>query len=259
MSAVFEAQAAMQRWLMHGDAGVAALVGEDGRDARLRIYADAYRLRLIEVLGNDYPVLRAWLGEAAFAGLAAGYLHAHPSRYRSVRHFGRDFAAWLDAQDGAGAAGLAAFEWAQGEAFDAADAPALGTDAVAALPAEAWPDLRLRLQPSMRLLRLPRAVPALVEAHGAGRPLPRSAGGEVADWLLWRRDFDVHWRRLEADEAALLAMARDGATFAELCLRLAAGAAAAGAALRAASLLKGWFAEGLVRAVDAAANPPTSD
>ena len=61
------------------------------RDARLAIYRDAYRLRLIEVLGNDYDVLHAYLGDELFDALAGEYVAAHPSTFRNVRWFGGQF------------------------------------------------------------------------------------------------------------------------------------------------------------------------
>ncbi len=260
--ALFRQQAALQQWLLHGDTAILAEVqGGDRRDDRLRIYANAYRLRLHEVLGNDFPVLRAWIGEAAFAALADEYLRAYPSRHPSVRHFGRHFAAWLQRCNTApGQADLARFEWAQGEVFDAADAPVLAMDALARLPPTAWPVLRLRLLPALRLLRLPSAVPARIVAHGEGRPLQTAyTGDDIGDWLLWRRGLQIHWRRLETDEAELLALAQAGATFPRLCARLAGDLPEAEAALRAAGLLKRWFADGLVAAIEPAGEPTTSD
>ncbi|GAB2510856.1 hypothetical protein GCM10027084_27500 [Pseudoxanthomonas sangjuensis] len=255
-SALFERQAALQRWLMHGEAGVAAQLPAERRDARLRIYADAYRLRLADVLAHDFPVLHAWIGEDAFGELAESYLRAHPSRHPSVRHFGRHFAAWLREREGTapGWAELAEFEWLQGEVFDAVDAPVASIEDAARLPPAAWPSLRLQLQPAMRLRALPAAIPALVEAHNAGRPLPPFAAGEIADWLLWRRGFEVFWRRPEPGEAGLLALARDGAGFAELCERLGDDLPETDAALRAAGLLKRWLADGLVAALQT--DPP---
>ena len=37
-----------------------------GAPTRLAIYYDAYRLRLIEALDGNYPVLHGWLGDEEF-------------------------------------------------------------------------------------------------------------------------------------------------------------------------------------------------
>jgi len=54
---------------------------------------------LIEVLGNDYEVLHAYLGDGLFDTLAGDYIAAHPSTFRNVRWFGGKlalpFGLWL--------------------------------------------------------------------------------------------------------------------------------------------------------------------
>lgn len=247
-------QSAMQSWLLHGDAGVAHDIDATGlhagiRDDRLRLYADAYRLRLCDVLGNDFPTTRSVLGESAFETLALGYLQAHPSTQPSVRHFGHAFPGWLAQRHGLPRAlpGLARFEWVQGLVFDAAEAGALAIEHVASLPAEDWPALRLRLRPSVRLLPLACNAPTLVEARARQRPLPRLRATAPSHWLLWREAGDVHWRRLDADEAQALCAIAAGECFARLCERLDA-LHGSGGALRAASLLKRWLADGLLAA-----------
>ena len=57
--------------------------GDRTASDRLSVYANAYFARLIECLGESFPVLQRALGDEAFAGLAADYLVAHPS---STKH-----------------------------------------------------------------------------------------------------------------------------------------------------------------------------
>lgn len=251
MTALAATQAAMHGWLLHADRAVAAQVEGPWVAHRLRIHADAYRLRLIEVLANDFPVTEAVLGEDRFDAVALGYLQAHPSTHPSLRHFGQGFADWLQhhAPRPHGLHELARFEWAQGEVFDGADAEAITLDAIASLPAEAWPMLRLHMQPSVRLLALSCNASALIEAHAQDRPLPALRRMAKACWLLWRVHGDVHWRRLDADEAALLRAVADGETFGQLCER-ATDFLSDDGPLRAVSLLKRWLADGLLATND---------
>ncbi|SEM47875.1 hypothetical protein SAMN05428989_3957 [Pseudoxanthomonas sp. GM95] len=263
MSAVLaRRQTALQAWLRSGDAAVRTHVATPPQvqaDAatRLRIYADGYRLRLIEVLADDFPVLAQRLGAERFHALAGDYLEDHPSTQPSVRHLGHAFADWLSQQHGSEVEvwELARFEWAQGEVFDAADAQAIALAEVAALPVEAWPTLQLSFQPALRALHLHTAVPALVMAHAADAPLPDRLAPDPAHWLLWRQDFDVHWRRLPEDEAHALQHMRDGGHFEALCAQLEA-AHGPDAPLRAVGLFKRWIHDGLVTALQAA--PPTT-
>ncbi|MDG2523960.1 DNA-binding domain-containing protein [Stenotrophomonas sp. HITSZ_GD] len=241
-------QAAMQAWLLHAAPGMAARIagGSDvDRAHRLRIYADAYRLRLLQVLAEDYPVLRKAVGGDAFDRLCTGYLSAHPSRHPSVRWLGAGLPDWLH---GAGQpearVALARFEWAQGELFDAADALPCDEAALRTLQPEAWPSLRLELIPALRLHadigNAPDRAAAVAEGHA-----PARWRRHRVTWLLWRQHWDVHWRALPADEARALACVSAGGRFADWCGELAGPQPA----LRAAGLLKRWLADGLIIAV----------
>lgn len=69
--------------------------GALGPAARLGIYADMYRARLVDVLREDFPRVLAIVGDEGFHALACRYLARHPSLDPSVRHVGRDFAGFL--------------------------------------------------------------------------------------------------------------------------------------------------------------------
>ncbi|MEO8009940.1 MAG: DNA-binding domain-containing protein, partial [Betaproteobacteria bacterium] len=126
------------------------------RNTRLGIYRDAYRLRLIEVLGNDYEVLHVYLGDDLFNALAGDYIDAHPSTFRNVRWFGGRLADFLRATpryaEHQELAEIAQFEWSLGQAFDSPDEDAVRFEAVAAVAPEAWPELRFKSHPALRML-----------------------------------------------------------------------------------------------------------
>ena len=93
-----------------------------------------------------------------------------------------------------------------------------------------------------RRLRLRSNAVAIRDAHARGQRAPVLQAQPASAWLLWRVAFDVHWRRLPRDEAMALAAVARGDAFADWCARLPGPAPA----LRAASLLKRWLADGLV-------------
>ncbi|HET6546066.1 MAG TPA: DNA-binding domain-containing protein [Rhodanobacteraceae bacterium] len=227
-------------------------------EARLGVYFDAYRLRLIEVLENDFPGVRAWLGAEAFARLARAYIDAHPSTLPSVRWFGHDFAAFLAtaSPDRPLLSGLAEFEWIKGEVFDGPDAESVALADIGAVAAEDWPRMRFTLHPCVRQRRFASNLPGLWQGVTANRTVPAQTVAEPpADWLFWRRHLEVHWRSLETGEAGALRDAGDGADFAGICERLHAAGEGIGedtAPLRAAGMLKRWITDGLIRAVDIA-------
>lgn len=251
-----DCQQLLQRESLRGNSGIARHVQQRppaDSARRVQVYADAYRLRLMEVLGNDYPTLKNLIGGDLFAERVSDYIDAHPSNTPSVRYFGRHLPAWLRQTAGIAPeiasswAELAHFEWAQGEVFDAADADVALLADVAGIAPQDWPALPLRLRPATRLLSLHGNAPALALAQSRDEALPEPVmQSQATRWLVWRLGYDVHWRALEADEAAALDAVAGGTRFGELCEVLAESTPVDEVALRAASLLKRWLNDELI-------------
>ncbi len=242
--------------LRRGPAGSAAAIG---------VYRHAYSARLVGALRDNFEILARALGDAGFDALATAYIAAQPSRQPSIRWFGDQLIAFMDqrlaADDGLlphpALADLARMDWALRGAFDAADAPVITRDALAALPPDDWPGLRLLLHPSVRQVGLQWAVEGAWHALRAAADGTAGAAndGDVSDGdvsdsdasdggaddsdpalpapaehahalLVWRQGLETRWRSLAAPEAAWLQAVADGASFAALCA-LAAGAVAA--------------------------------
>jgi hypothetical protein len=249
-----ELQRRFQEYVRERGGDVTSLVIADGRAnaaQRMDVYFHAYRLRLVDVLAADYPALATIAQAPAFDRIGRAYIDAHPSEHPSVRWFGRRLAAFLRAREPQHPlyAELAAFEWAQGEAFDARDAPALALEEVGRIPADQWPDMRFTPQPSLHRLDLEWNVPAIVQAVDDGRASPDPVHGPSTAWALWRRNLIVRWRSLTADEAVAIDAVRGGAPFGEVCELLCEHVDPDGAGMHAASLLKRWLADGLLAGV----------
>jgi hypothetical protein len=259
MSTLDRLQEEFQRYLLAPDTArtlLARVVGDARATAevRLGIYADAYRLRLLEALETDYPGLRALLGDTDFERLGRAYIDAHPSRHFSLRWFGQHLEAFLrnapPYRDQPVLADMARFESAMTDAFDAADARVLGIDDMAGVPPEAWAGMRLALHPSVRRIDLGwtvppfwKAVDAEQEPDGPPQPTPQPIG-----WVVWRQALDTYFRSLEVDEAWALDTARRGETFAALCEGICEWVDPHNAPARAAGFLKQWIADGMVSA-----------
>ncbi|HEX4984453.1 MAG TPA: DNA-binding domain-containing protein [Burkholderiales bacterium] len=228
------------------------------RDRRLGIYRNAYRLRLAEVLGNDYGILRAYLGEEAFGRLANEYLAVHPSTFRNVRWFGGALAPFLTSAPRYAAhpelAELARFEWAMGEAFDAPDEAAATFEQVAAVPPPAWGGLRFAAHPSLRLLEMRTNAVAIWKALGdeGGQPPQAERLAQPLAWGIWRREYSPFFRSLAADEAWAAAAMAAGTSFGELCAGLCGWVRQEDAPARAAGLLRGWISEGWIAGLSVA-------
>ena len=228
---------------------------------RVAIYYDAYRLRLLEALDANYPVLHAWIGDDEFEQLGLAYIDAHPSRHFSIRYFGHRLPEFLGAEayrDRPYLAEMAALEWALSGAFDAADDEPVKIEDMAGIPPDAWPAMRLRFHASVRRLNLRWNVPAIwnpvnrnieAEKNGTqpGSDVPAPAAGEYPRaWLVWRHELKTYFRSLPVDEAWAIDTAMTGGTFAEICEGLTEWVDAQNVAVHAAGLLKRWIVDGLI-------------
>lgn len=226
-----------------------------GAARRLGVYADAYRLRLVEALGNDYPALRAVLGEARFDQAMREFIAAHPSRHTNLRWYGGDLARFLARaprwRRRPLLAELARFEWALGLAFDAADAPLASAEDAARVPPAEWPRMQLRLQPSVQLLALRSNAPQVWRsAIGGGKAPAAKRRRSRTAWLVWRKGHEPFYRALAPAEARALGAAARGCDFASIAGGLRRHVGAKAAAQAAAQFLRNWLAEGLVAGIE---------
>lgn len=255
MRSLADIQEAFQRFLLKGDSTIAAhIVGTDRVpvDVRLGIYKGAYRSRLIDALKSSFPVLASLLGESDFETLGSRYVDTHESTFFSIQHYGGALAQFLASDpEYSGApllAELARWEWAMETAFFAADAQSVATDALAQVPLESWAELRFDWSPSIQLLDLEWNVPALWQAMTesvAERPEPSFSSPPVT-WLIWRRDLQIYFRPLSAEEAVAVAASRAGQSFGELCAALCDPLEETAAAQQAAGFLRDWVESGLI-------------
>jgi hypothetical protein len=254
VSCLADIQEAFQRFLLAADSEIESHVIGTERvcvETRLGIYADGYRSRLIEVLESSYPVLASLLGEADFHTLAAKYIATHESAFFSVRYYGHELADFLaaDAEYSKAPllAELAKWEWAMADAFDAADAEPIDSGAFAQVAPEDWAQLRFEWSPSVQLLALEWNVPGLWKAvtEDTERPEP-SLSLEPASWLIWRRELQIYFRPVAAQEAAVIAASCAGQSFGELCVLLCEHLDESEASLHAAGFLRSWVQSGLI-------------
>jgi hypothetical protein len=250
VTALADFQRALAAHIRHGAAVPPGLVADGPvfpAARRLTVYHDAYRLRLVEALGEDFPLLRALLGEAGFQRLAQRYLAACPSRSHTLRDLGRGLAGFLGRRPALRA--TAAFEWALLDAFDAADVPTLTAADLAAVPPQRFAHLRFALAPGVQVLRLRWNVPQAWSAwQGGAAATPPARLPAPLDCLIWRREQRVYFRTLPADEALAFGALRRGRNFGSLCNALARAGDADAAPARAAQLLATWLAEDLLAA-----------
>jgi hypothetical protein len=204
---------------------------------RLEIYNRQYWFRVLSGFAEDFPGLRAVLGERKFDAVSKAYLTDCPSESFTLRNLGLRLEAWLRkhtkmlGERAALAIDIARLEWADIDAFDGLAEPGLKQSDLAKADAS---KLRLRLQPYIHLLDLRYPVDDLLldvrkdldELNVASnafnerqkkKRVRQAAALKPAEIFLavHRVDEEVYFRRLEREEYAILSALATGKTLAK--------------------------------------------
>jgi Putative DNA-binding domain len=242
---------------------------------RLSIYAHAYYARLLECLGECFPVLARALGEEVFDSLAFEYLQRYPSHSYTLDRLGKSFARFLaetrpDRRDGEGEGAaeppapawpdflidLARLEWTIARVFDGPGVehqPLLAPDDVQALGARGFAAARLAPVVCLRLLAFRYPVNSYYTAArraGPGDELPLPGPG--AEYVaLCRSDFVVRRYPLERAQYVLLQAIESGASVGEAIAAAAQESELADDELAAAlgTWFRTWAAAGFFKSV----------
>jgi hypothetical protein len=210
---------------------------------RLEIYNRVYWFRVLDCLYDDYPGLRAIVGERKFLKLTTAYLAKYPSASFTLRNLGqrlekflREEPVWIVPNEEL-ALDMARFEWAQVVAFDDAAQPKITTDDVLDMPPS---KLQLGLQPYLSLLDLNYAVDkfllavkkregavlrdeasntfeAMPQATRRKRPVRRPKQERVY-LVVHRYDNTLYYKRLDPEAFAILQGLQKGRTVEKACV-----------------------------------------
>ena len=201
---------------------------------RLEIYNRQYWFRVLSSMLEDFPGLRAVLGERRVDAMAKAYLVVHPSRSFTLRNLGSRLEAWLRkhpkwaGKNHALALDIVRLEWADIEAFDAKAEPALRQEDFSSSDGA---KLKLTLQPYVNLLSFQYPVDDLLlevrkddedtdfASNAFTEKQKRKRVRAVAKLkpaqiflAVHRIDNSVYFRRLEREEFATLTALRTGKT-----------------------------------------------
>jgi len=245
-------------YLQHADMSIVTDIAagtDDECQHRLSIYYNAYRIRLRGSIETDHPVLGVYLGDDGFERLATAYIDKHPSAETSLRHFCDSLPEFLRQQSPysriAVLAQLATFERLLMDAFDAADATPLTSDFLSSLAPEQWPQLTLRLHPSMRIFTTDWNCIDIWRAIKAKRVPPEPQQDNHRAWLVWRNQERLtEFRSMAVDEHAMLQGVVNGENFAAICTLMLEWTREDAIADRVLSHLRRWIDAGLIVAVN---------
>ena len=205
---------------------------------RLEIYNRVYWFRLLSSMMDDFPGLRAILGEEKFEQVLLGYLTELPSTSFTLRDLGSRLEAWLRAHPELIASNermaldMVRLEWADIEAYDAAEFPVLTQNELAGL----GEDPVFHLQPYVQLLDLAYPVDELLlkvreteepqtdissnvvmmdtadaKPHKQ-HPLPKAKKVYLA---VHRQEFSVYFKRMKPEAFALARALQQGQPLSE--------------------------------------------
>ncbi len=201
---------------------------------RLEIYNRQYWFRVLSAFAEDFPGLRAVLGERKFDAAAKAYINDCPSTSFTLRNLGSKLEIWLRKNPkwtGSRrelALDMVRLEWSDIDAFDGKAEPALKPEDLAGADPET---LRLQLQPYIHLLDLHYPVDDLLielkkdeedtdfasnafnERHKQKRVRAVARLKPSTIFLaVHRLDDSVYFRRLEREEFLILKELRAGKT-----------------------------------------------
>lgn len=131
---------------------------------RLEIYNRVYWFRILSSLADDFPGLRAVIGQEKFDEVLLGYLTEMPSESFTLRDLGSRLEKWLRAhpeliaEHERMALDMVRLEWADIEAYDTAEFPVLTQNELGSL----GEDPVFHLQPNIQLLDLAYPVDELL-------------------------------------------------------------------------------------------------
>jgi len=166
---------------------------------RLEIYNRQYWFRILDCFYDDYPGLRAVIGDRKFDRLAHAYLARHPSESFTLRNLGRRLEEFLRAEPKWTAPhqrlalDMVRLEWANIVAFDEATKPAIHVDdLLGRKPSK----VRLGLQPYITLLEVRYPVDDLLIAAKKDDDRLRGEASNAVE-LHHRRAVRINVRRLK--------------------------------------------------------------
>jgi hypothetical protein len=205
---------------------------------RLEIYNRVYWFRILSSLADDFPGLRAVVGQRRFDKLITAYLSDRPSESFTLRNLGSRLEGWLrehpefTPKTERIALDMVRLEWADIDVFDSAELPKMAESDLGKLGA----DPALHLQPYLRLLDLKYPVDDLLLSvrqhlepesdiasnvvmmdHPSGRREKRIALPKPKKTFLavHRQDNEVYFKRLQPEAFALLRALQEGKRLSE--------------------------------------------
>jgi len=177
---------------------------------RFSVYRNNIAVSLVDALAANFPVTAALIGDRAFAAMARAYIATHLPKTPLLMDYGDELPEFISSfkplaelnflED------VARLESAWNTAYNAADLPLTGIEALSAIDPEVLGDTVFKFHPALGLVRSAHPVASIWFAHqgcdteAALKDLP----GHGEDALVTRPEADVEIRRLPPGAAVFI-------------------------------------------------------
>lgn len=164
---------------------------------QLNVYISGYRYRLFDMVDEDYPVLRHYLGKEKMNHLLESFIEATPSTSYTVSHFVLRLPEYIKQSNCLGKQTEAAHEIATAEAamselFDAKNTAPLTQADLSNITPETFLNQTLKLRPAAKLFTFHYNIDPYITAYHEESPLDTLE--QKPTHLLIYRDDETVWR-----------------------------------------------------------------
>jgi len=203
------------------------VIGDDRLSAqqRLDIYAEAYRLRLLDALSDTYPAVHTLLGDDDFENLGLEYIQTFPSTHFSVRYFGANLDEFLSSHPDFSSipilSEMANFEWSIRDVFDAINATPFTLQDMANIEANTWPNLTFTLIPAVKFCHFKWNTvslwKAVIQEEDPQAPYELE---KTQKWVIWRPQLETVFESLDEEESFIFNTIQQKNNFSEICEKI---------------------------------------
>jgi hypothetical protein len=189
---------------------------------RFAVYRNNVMVGLVDALQARFPVTFRLVGEQFFRAMARVFAGARQPRTPLLMHYGDDFPDFIAGFGPAASvpylADVARLERAWSDAYHAPEASPLPVAALASQRPEGLARSRLRLHPSLRLLRSTYPIATIWSAHQTTGEIIPPQSWEAEDVLIVRPQAKVMVHRLPPDGYEFIAALAAGSSVEDTAL-----------------------------------------
>lgn len=186
---------------------------------RMGIYHNAYRVRLVEVLLDNFEHTAMYLGEEWFYKLANTFVQLHASTHHNIAEYGYQFPDFLAKQlpKDQEVSELALMDWRLRRAFDGFDSNTLSNHVLQKQVETHGADTRLSPVPTLSAVTHYFNTLDIWQAVNSEEAAPTVEYLKTpVDILIWRKGHSPHFRTLTQIESAAISYLRSGDTLEQI-------------------------------------------